>query len=127
MSAHSDDELPLSLYFFLPPVLFTSMLHKPGREAIFPLFFLCFENFFLTLAFFFLLAPESGLVLPVVFCTSLYYSRLILISFIFSCFREPLSDAVAVALTLLALECVGVSGKAFWDLHSPTLLGASVR
>lgn len=84
------------------------MLHKPGREAIFLFIFSSVSKTFFSLWLFFLLAPESGLVLPVVFCTSLYYSRLILISFIFSCFREPLSDAVALALTL---ECVGVSGK----------------
>lgn len=54
--------------------------------------------------------------LPVVFGTSLYYSRLILISFIFSCFREPLSDAAAALHTTDKYStttdcCVGVSGK----------------
>lgn len=59
--------------------------------------------------------------LPVVFCTSLYYSRLILISFIFSCFREPLSDAVAVALSTDTGTGVRWSKwEGVLDLHSPT-------
>lgn len=90
-------------------------LHKPGRREIFFLLFYS-QTFFLPLSRW-LTFFSLSLVFASVFCTSLNYSRLILISFIFSCFRELLSAAddlwELMKETRIALHCTANDGVVF--------------